>query len=297
MAKFFDLNKSDSASKEPAEKPEVKEEKVGSPEVKAEEPKPEVKAEKEVAPPIEHGSFTGHEDKEAEKVASDVHELKHERVEEKEDKPADDEPPKAPEIPRVTPSMAPEARPFSKPISSTDQLKSASGKQKWVTAILTIILLGLLGVLVWQAYIFYNNSIAPKASSTETTSTTPAVTKKTTATTTTTTTTSESPATTTASTTALTKDKVTVKVLNGNGVTGSASKASTAVKTAGFTVSSTANAKAYTYETTTVYYKTEAGKTVADQLVSALTGYTVASKLDATVATTETELVLVVGKK
>jgi hypothetical protein len=289
MAKFFDLNKGDTASKPEPEKEIKLEEHTETEKVKVEaEDSPKT----ETAPPIEHGSYTAPENHEEDPEKPAEH-PKHESDDEDKKSPEEDQF-KTPDIPRVTASMAPESRPASKSISSSQHLSSTNTKQKWVTALLTIVLLGLLGVLIWQAYIFYNSSVASKTTETATTSSsTPAITKITT--TSATTTASETPVVTTSSD--LTKANVSVKILNGNGVTGSANTASTAVKAAGFTVASTSNAKSFTYATSTVYYKDATGKTVADQLVSSLTTYSVVSKLDATVATTVNELVFVVGKK
>jgi hypothetical protein len=67
---------------------------------------------------------------------------------------------------------------------------------------------------------------------------------------------------------------VTVKVLNGNGVPGDATKVKTLLEKAGITVSATGNAKTFGYATTIVYYPT-GKKAAADQVVTALTGYSV----------------------
>ena len=293
MAKFFDLNKGEATNKAEPEKKDKAAENTEAEKVKVTAEESEEKPATNVAPPIEHGSYTAPEVHESE-PEKPVEHPKHES-ENEDKKPVDDDQFKTPDIPRVTASMAPESRPASKPISSTQHLSSTSTKQKWVTALLTIVLLGLLGVLIWQAYIFYNSTVSSKTTETATTSSsTPAVTKITT-TSAATTSASETPVATTS--TDLTKATVTVKILNGNGVTGSANTASTAVKAAGFTVGSTANAKSFSYATSTVYYKDATGKAVADQLVASLTSYTVVSKLDATVATTVNELVFVVGKK
>lgn len=207
----------------------------------------------------------------------------------------DDVMPKAPEIPRATAAMAPKEPVSHSPVSAIVS-GNQHNKQKLVTAILSIILIVLLGLLVSQAVIYFtqtkkdSGTITPKADGA------PKVTSTKTDTDNTKTTTPEVTKPVVVST-ALTKDKTTIKVLNGGGVAGAGAKAASTLKTAGFTISSTANAKTYTYATTEVLYKNADAKTVAEEIVVALKGYTAEAKLDETVPSSATEIVVIVGKK
>jgi len=65
------------------------------------------------------------------------------------------------------------------------------------------------------------------------------------------------------------KSSITLKVLNGNGIAGSADKVAAILKTAGFLPAKSANAKKFTYPQTLIYYKTgqeEAANLVKDAL-------------------------------
>ena len=75
----------------------------------------------------------------------------------------------------------------------------------------------------------------------------------------------------TAKTPAIDKSTISIQILNGNGTTGSGSIAKQILVDAGFTVSSTANAKRYNYATSIVYYKTgkEAEATLVNESLSA----------------------------
>ncbi len=213
----------------------------------------------------------------------------------KDDDKDEDVMPKAPEIPRATPAMAPKEPSNHSPVSAIVS-GSQHNKQKIVTAILSIILIVLLGLLVSQAVIYFTQTKKDASSVTPKADTTPKITSTKTDTDGAKTTTPEASKPVVVST-VLTKEKTTIKVLNGGGVAGAGAKAATLLKTAGFTISSTANAKAYTYATTEVLYKNADAKTVADEVVVALKGYTAEAKLDDTVPSSATEIVVIVGKK
>jgi len=69
---------------------------------------------------------------------------------------------------------------------------------------------------------------------------------------------------------AIDKTKITIQVLNGNGISGSANHVKTQLVTAGFTVDSVKNALKFTYQSSIIYYKT--GKNAeADLVKNALT--------------------------
>ncbi|MFA6081974.1 MAG: LytR C-terminal domain-containing protein [Patescibacteria group bacterium] len=284
MAKFFDLNKKnepDSADEKTAKTVDSSEKHI------------DTESEKVENVAIEHGAAFTDAPSEPENDKAEPKEDKPEHSQSVAVKPEiDEDEPKAPTIPRATAEMAP-AQKIPPAQSIMPPVIKSSKKQKWITAFLSIILISLLALLVSQAVIFYNNSqTTTTASPSTTTSATPTATG--------TATPSISPSTTTTATpssTALTKASVTVKVLNGGGVTGAATKASTVITAAGFTVSSTANAKSYSYTTSYVYYKNANEKDLATELAAALTGYSVTAKVDATMATSDTELVVVIGKK
>lgn len=67
--------------------------------------------------------------------------------------------------------------------------------------------------------------------------------------------------------TATNKSDVTVKVLNGNGVAGSADEVSATLKAAGFSPAKSANARKFTYAESIIYYKT--GEENAANLIKA----------------------------
>jgi hypothetical protein len=101
---------------------------------------------------------------------------------------------------------------------------------------------------------------------------------------------------TTAEPVATTVDKKSIKmnVLNGNGISNSAVAVKNILVKAGFTVSSVANAKKFTYPTTIVYYKT--GKEAEANLVKdALSTRSVTTELYDSIGTYD--LQVVVGKK
>lgn len=221
---------------------------------------------------------------------------------------SEDTMPKAPEIPRATASMAPKSPTEHSPVSQAAYIPSSGQrKHKIVTAILSIILIILLALLTSQAVIYFTQTKAdtttvPKQDPVVTTKTTE--TPKTTETTsTTTTTTTTAPATTetttapaVATTTDITKEKATIKILNGSGVSGAAAKVSATLKAAGYIVSSTGNAKSFTYATTQILYKSDSAKTVAEDVAKTLSTYTTEVKKD-TIPSKDTEIIVIIGKK
>ena len=94
---------------------------------------------------------------------------------------------------------------------------------------------------------------------------------------------------------AIDKASITIKVLNGNGITGRAATVTSLLTTAGFKVSSTTNAKRFTYATTIVYFH-DGKQAEADLVKAALPTYSVTTVMDNSVTST-TNLVVVVGKK
>lgn len=99
---------------------------------------------------------------------------------------------------------------------------------------------------------------------------------------------------TSTATTTVGKSALKIQVLNGNGISGSGVAIKKILVTAGYTVSSTGNAKNFNYENTIVYYKT--GKDASATLIKeALVGRTVTlEKSDDIVKTYD--IVVVVGK-
>ena len=68
------------------------------------------------------------------------------------------------------------------------------------------------------------------------------------------------------------KAKISIQVLNGNGIAGDAAKVKATLEKDGWTVKNVGNANSFKYDNTLVYYKTgqeEAGKEVGDTLKSA----------------------------
>ncbi|MFA7254360.1 MAG: LytR C-terminal domain-containing protein [Patescibacteria group bacterium] len=93
----------------------------------------------------------------------------------------------------------------------------------------------------------------------------------------------------------LQKSTIKISVLNGNGVTNSASTTKTALEAAGFKVLNTGNASNFNYQTTFIYYNT--GKLEAANLVqTSLPNNTITLKESASVSG-KYDVVVVVGKK
>lgn len=87
---------------------------------------------------------------------------------------------------------------------------------------------------------------------------------------------------------------VTIKVLNGNGISGSAAKVKTTLEAAGYTVSSVTNASKFTYTKTIIYYNTNL-KTEADAVANILSARQTEVTENATITGTS-DIVVVVGK-
>jgi cytoskeletal protein RodZ len=109
---------------------------------------------------------------------------------------------------------------------------------------------------------------------------------------TTTPTTTTTPNTTTPA--AIDKSTISLEVLNGNGVSGSANIVTQTLTTAGFTVAKTTNAARYTYTKTYIYFKT--GKDAEAALVAAaLSSRQTTTEVSDTIAKSY-DIVVVVGK-
>ena len=90
------------------------------------------------------------------------------------------------------------------------------------------------------------------------------------------------------------KSSIKIKLLNGNGVSGSAASVKNTLETAGYTISVTKNAANFNYANTVIYYKT--GQEQAAELVkSTFTARTVTTELSDSITGSYT-LVIVVGK-
>ncbi len=98
-----------------------------------------------------------------------------------------------------------------------------------------------------------------------------------------------------ATTPVIDKSTIKIKILNGNGVSGSAASVRNQLTGSGFSVAAITNAKTFSYQTTIIYYHT--GKEAEATLVKdAVTGKETALELSDTV-TTQHDVVVVVGKK
>ncbi|OGD61972.1 hypothetical protein A2215_04435 [Candidatus Berkelbacteria bacterium RIFOXYA2_FULL_43_10] len=111
--------------------------------------------------------------------------------------------------------------------------------------------------------------------------------------------TSDAPAATTApstesATSAIDKSAISIQVLNGNGVSGSAANVKSTLVTAGFTVSSVINAKKFTYASSIIYYKT--GQDEEAALVKASLPSLVIELKNSDTLTTNYDIVVLVGK-
>lgn len=101
--------------------------------------------------------------------------------------------------------------------------------------------------------------------------------------------------TATTDSTAIDKKSFKIQILNGNGITSSASVIKKTLENAGFTIANTGNAKSFSYSQTYIYFKT--GKDQGAELVkSALTGRSIVTENSDTIAKTY-DIVIVVGKK
>lgn len=173
-----------------------------------------------------------------------------------------------------SPEQMPEAR-HETPRPQASEPKKGNPMTKWVI----LLVLVLIALLAWQnwskisKYVGlsntdsakddqlsnYNSSVSGTNYTDETTSgqdtTAPAA--------------STSSTNTTAQTPTVDKSKIAIQVLNGNGITGSASKVKDQLVAAGFSVDSVTNAYKFTYQTTIIYYKT-GQSTEADAVKQAL---------------------------
>lgn len=89
--------------------------------------------------------------------------------------------------------------------------------------------------------------------------------------------------------------EMTIKVLNGSGITGAATTTKTALETAGYTVSYVGNANSYNYSSSYIYYKAGA-KAKAEEIKTVLNNLTITISENDSVAGTY-DVVVVVGKK
>lgn len=155
----------------------------------------------------------------------------------------------------------------------------------------------LLGLAVVFSFIYgrawWTNRKAQEIKPEETTTT-----PTTEATSTPTETTSATPTETTQATAAPTLDKstVSIQVLNGNGISGDATKVKSILEKDGFKVASTGNASSFTYQTTVVYYKT-GKKDAADAVAQTLNNAGRQAAAQEKSALTKYDVQVVIGKK
>jgi len=188
----------------------------------------------------------------------------------------------------------------SKPLKTGIEKKSPV--PKWLAI---IFVLALFGMLAYQNYdlVLKYVGLLPKDkpettektetyTSTSSTATSETPTASTESTATTTTPTATTPVVTTPT---IDKASITLSVLNGNGIKGSAETVSQTLKTAGFNPTKVANAKTFSYTSTYIYYQT--GKaTEAGLVATALAGRTIVQQLSDAIAGNYNVLV-VVGTK
>ena len=91
------------------------------------------------------------------------------------------------------------------------------------------------------------------------------------------------------------KGTIKLKVLNGNGISGSAAGIKTQLTDAGFTVSSVTNARTFTYPATIIYYHTDK-EAEATLVKDSITGKETSLELSDAI-TPQHDVVVVVGKK
>lgn len=165
--------------------------------------------------------------------------------------------------------------------------------------ILVILVLGLIGVAVYQNFDRITGLFNKSADKVDDTNTAAAVTQPTTNTTSTTTTdqstvTQPTETTAQAATPVIDKKSFSIRVSNGNGLKGSADKVADILNTAGFNVVSTGNASSYTYKTTIIYY--QPGKSAEAELVKeALSARSVSTSESATLKSYN--ILVIVGAK
>lgn len=91
------------------------------------------------------------------------------------------------------------------------------------------------------------------------------------------------------------KSAIKISVLNGSGIKSSAKTVADTLTAAGFTITSTGNARSFSYQTTYIYYKT--GKEAEANLVkSAIADRAAEIKESNTIVGTKNDIVVVVGK-
>lgn len=298
MAKFFDIHTDDKSSSHPEPETPKKDEPIEVEHHKIDDAPVEKEEEKTTPVKVDSDDKTKETD---DKLPSEVHH-------QQEHSHPDELLSKAPEIPRATPAMAPEHhRKHNLPNITLTQFQGPK-KQKVVTAVLSVILIILLALLVSQAVIFFNQSKKSTASGTQpgsvqidaskyVPSVTPSASASASPSASASASASPAPSASASASATPAKSSINIRVLNGGGVTGAASKVATLIKNAGYNVTGTANAKTYTYATTEVLYKTADQKSTADDVASALTGYTVSTKQDAATVGTASDLLVIVGKK
>jgi hypothetical protein len=93
---------------------------------------------------------------------------------------------------------------------------------------------------------------------------------------------------------AINKASISIQVLNGNGISGSAADVEATLETAGFSVTSVTNAKKFTYTSSIIYYKT--GKTDEANAVKDALPNLVTELENSDTLTTSYDIVIVVGK-
>lgn len=145
--------------------------------------------------------------------------------------------------------------------------KHGNPMTKWVV-LLILILIALLG---WQNWSKISKVIGwdNKADSTEESlpsySSATTGTDYTSGTATSTPAATSTPVTQTTPTPSIDQSKITIQLLNGNGISGSANQVKTQLVAAGFTIDSVTNARKFTYQSSIIYYKT--GKSAEAELV------------------------------
>lgn len=149
--------------------------------------------------------------------------------------------------------------------------KHGNPMTKWVVLLVLI----LIALLVWQNWSKISKVIGwdDKADSTEESlpnySSATTGTDYTNGTTSSTPTATSTPAPAATTTPSIDQSKITIQLLNGNGISGSANQVKTQLVAAGFTIDSVTNARKFSYPSSIIYYKT--GKSAeADLVKSAL---------------------------
>jgi len=94
---------------------------------------------------------------------------------------------------------------------------------------------------------------------------------------------------------AIDKSTITIQVLNGNGVAGSADKVAATLTAAGFTPAKSANARKFTYSESIIYYKT--GQEASANLVKAALPNLTTTLMNSDSIVGNYDIIVVVGKK